>query len=76
MIQNLKKTDDTSNYKVKLLRESIVVIEEDWFSNNDITDSATFPTDLIKSAKYRFNKKINVPYETKQRIWEIAINNS
>ena len=39
----------------------------------NLTDGATFPTDLIKHAKSRINKK-QIPRDTKQNIQEIAIN--
>ena len=52
-----------------------MVIEEEWFDDMNLTDGATFPTALIKRAKSRFNKKINLPYDTKRCIREISINN-
>ena len=52
-----------------------MVIEEEWFYDMILTDGATFPTALIKRAKYIFSQKIKFPRNTKQRIWEISINN-
>ena len=40
-----------------LFYDKTVVIEEEWFSDRDLTDGANFPQALIKRAKYRFNKK-------------------
>ena len=45
-----------------------MVIEEEWFDDTELTDGATFPTDLIKCAKYRLNKKTYFPREKKRRI--------
>ena len=42
-----------------------MVIKEEWFSDINLTDGATFPTDLIKRTKTRANKKINFPHGTK-----------
>ena len=53
-----------------------MVIEEELFDHMNLTDFATFPVDLIKRGKTKFNQKINFPCDTKQRVWEIAINNS
>ena len=36
----------------------MLVIEEEWFDNMNLTDGATFQTALIKRAKTRVNKKI------------------
>ena len=52
-----------------------MVIEEEWFDNNNLTDGATFPTTLIKCAKTISNHKINFQHDTKLRIWGISINN-
>ena len=40
-----------------------------------LTDSATFPTALIKYEKSRINQKIKFPRDTKQVIRKIAIKN-
>ena len=54
-----KQSDHTSNDKVRLFRENIVVIEEEWFVDMNLTDGATFLAALIKSSKSRINQKIN-----------------
>ena len=51
MKQNLKKSDHTSNNKVKLFQESVVFIEEEWFGYMNLIDGANFPMDMIKRAK-------------------------
>ena len=48
-----KQSDQASNNKVKLLRENMLAIEEEWFSGMYLTDGATFPTDLVKCTKSR-----------------------
>ena len=53
----LEKSNHTSNDKAKLFRKSIVVIEEEWFDDTNLTNSATFPTDLIKCEKLGSIKK-------------------
>ena len=40
-----------TNDKGKLFGENIVVIEEEWFDDKNLTYDATFPTALIKRAK-------------------------
>ena len=70
-----KKSDHTSNDKVTLFCENIVLIEEELFLDKNLTYCATFPTALIKSEKYRSNQKINLPLDTKRRIRKIVINN-
>ena len=57
MIHNLKKSDHTSNDKVKTFCKSIVVVEEEWFDDINLSDGATFLTDLIKDAKNIVNQK-------------------
>ena len=52
-----------------------MVIEEEWFSDMNLTDGETFLTALIKCAKSRFNQKINFPCDTKRCIRYIEINN-
>ena len=42
-----------------------MVVEEEWFDDEDLTDGTTFPSDLIKHAKSRFNQKIKFPREKK-----------
>ena len=54
----------SSNKKVKLFRENILVIGGKWYDDKNLTDDATFPTALIKPAKSRFNQKINSPCDT------------
>ena len=56
------ESDHTSNDKVKLFRKNVVVLGEGWFDYMNLTDGVTFPTDLIKRAKYRSN--IYLPYDT------------
>ena len=51
------KSDHTSNNELKLFFENIVVLEEEWFYNLNLTYDATFPTALIKRAKSVFNQK-------------------
>ena len=68
------KSYHSSDDKVKLFRENIVVIEEEWFADINLTDSETFLTDLIKHAKTIFKKYINTR-DTKQRIRKITIKN-
>ena len=43
-----RKLGHTSNNKVKLFCENIVVVEEEWFYDMNLTNIATFLTDLIK----------------------------
>ena len=38
------------------IRESVVVIEEEWFDYTNLTDGETFPTPLTKCAKTIFNQ--------------------
>ena len=68
MIEILKKSDQTSNNKVKNC-ENIVVVEEEWFDDMNLTDGETFLTDLIKRAKNRVNQKIIFLRDTKRRTW-------
>ena len=42
------KSNHSSNNKVILFCENIVVIEEEWFDDMNLTDDETFPIDLIK----------------------------
>ena len=70
-----KKSDHTSNDKVTLFCENIVLIEEELFFDKNLTYCATFPTTLIKRAIPRSNRKINFPRKIKQRIQEIVIKN-
>ena len=60
-----KQSDHRSNNKVKLFCEIIVVIEEEWFDDMNLTDGATYLKALIKHAKNRFNQKIKFPREKK-----------
>ena len=66
------KLDNSPNTKDKSFRENKAVKEEEWFSNINLTYSATFPKSLLKRAKSRFNKN-NFPRDTKQHICTIAI---
>ena len=50
-----KKSNHTSNNKVKTFCEDIVVIEEEWFDDMNLTYGATFLMSLIKHAKSRIN---------------------
>ena len=50
------KSDHTSENKVKLFRENIVVIEEELISEMNLTHGATFSTALIKREKSRISK--------------------
>ena len=63
------KSDHTFKDKVRSFCENIVVIEEEWFTNMNLTYGATSPAALIKRAKYRLNQKMNLPRDTKRRIW-------
>ena len=65
----------SSKNEVKLFRENIVVIEEEWFIDMKLTDGATFPTALIKRAKLIFNQKMKIPRDTEQHTQEISTNN-
>ena len=60
-----RKPDHSYNDKVKLFCENIVVIEEEWFYDMNVTDTSTFQMAIIKHAKSRFNQKINFPRDTK-----------
>ena len=51
------KSDHTSNYKIKLFCENIVVIGEEQFSDKNLTDGAKFLPALIKRAKSIINQK-------------------
>ena len=75
MKQKKKQPDHTSNNKVKLFCENIVLSEEEYFDDTSLTDGATYLTALIKISKYKFIQMMKFPRETKQRIQEIAINN-
>ena len=70
-----KQSDHTSNGKVKTVHKIIVVIEEEWFDDMNLTDGATFTMDLIKRAKNMVNQKIFFMRDTKWRIQGIAIKN-
>ena len=59
------KSDHSSNDKDKIFRGNILVIEGKWLSGMNLTDGATFPAALIKSAESRFNQKIYFPRDTK-----------
>ena len=52
------KSDHTSDHNVQLFSKNIVVIEEEWFADTNLTDGAIFPTALIKRAKSRINQKL------------------
>ena len=52
-----------------------MVIEERWFSDMNLPDSATFTFALIKRVKLRINQKTNFLHDSKRRIYTIAINN-
>ena len=52
------ESDHSTNNKVKSLCDNIVVIEEEWFADINLTDGANFSTDMIKCEKSRFNQKI------------------
>ena len=56
-VKTKKTPSHTSNDKVKLFCENIVVIEEELFDDTNLTDGATFKTALIKREKSRFNIK-------------------
>ena len=55
-IESNKQSDHTSNDKVQIFRESVVVIEEELFDDVNLTDGTTFLAALIKRAKTRGNK--------------------
>ena len=63
-----KQSENTSNDKVKYFCETVVVLEEEWFDDITLTESATFPVALIKREKTRVNQKIKFPRCTKRRI--------
>ena len=67
------KSDHQSNNKVRFFRENIVVIEEEWFADTNLTDGATSLKALIKCEKLRFNQKTNFPPDIKQHILKIKI---
>ena len=52
-----------------------MVVEKLLFDDLNLTDGATFLTDLTHCAKTRANKIIKFPCGTKRHIWKIAINN-
>ena len=68
------KLDNSPNTKDKSFRENKAVKEEEWFSNINLTYSATFPKSLLKRAKSRFNKKIK-SRDKKRRNEKNAIKN-
>ena len=41
-------------------REIVVIKEEEWFGDMNLTDNATFLTTPIKRAKTRVNKKLKI----------------
>ena len=49
------KSDHSSNNKVKLFCENIVVIEEEWFADANLTDGEKFPRDFNKWQRHRIN---------------------
>ena len=69
------ESDHSTNNKVKSLCDNIVVIEEEWFADINLTDGAIFTPALIKREKSRLNPKIYFPFNTKWCIRYIAINN-
>ena len=58
MKQNWKKSEFSTKDKVKLFRKNIVVIQEEWFADMNLTDGATFPMALIKHENQESTKKI------------------
>ena len=53
-----KQSDHKSNNQVKIFTENIVVKEEEWFADMNLTDGATFPMALIKHENQESTKKI------------------
>ena len=51
------KKDNSPNNKFKLFCDNIVIIEEEWFSDMNLTVIETFPLALIKRVKLKFNEK-------------------
>ena len=62
------KSDHRSNYKVKLFCKNIVVIEEEFFSDMNLTDGATFAKTLIKRAKSIINQK-SISHVTQSNVY-------
>ena len=54
------RSDNSPKNKVKTFHENLVVVEEEWFSEMNLTDSDTSPPDLIKREQLRFNQKNNL----------------
>ena len=58
MKHNLKtQSEHTCNDKVIFFTKNIVVIEEEWLDDINLTGGAIFPKALIKSSKSRVNQK-------------------
>ena len=57
MKHNWAKLDHTSNNKVKLSRKNIVIIDEEWFGDTNLTNDAIFLTAMTIREKSRFNQK-------------------
>ena len=57
MKHNWAKLDHTSNNKVKLSRKNIVIIDEEWFGDTNLTDDAIFLMAMTIREKSRFNQK-------------------
>ena len=75
MTQNRKISYHTADNKVKSFRKNIVVIEEEWFDDMNLTYVETFPTSLIKREGKYIKSRINFLCDTKRRIREILIYN-
>ena len=63
--KNEKTSDNATNKTEKYFCKLILVIEEEWFSDTNLTDDDTFPPALIKRSKTIINQKINFPHDTK-----------
>ena len=59
-----KYSEHTFNDKDKLFRENIVVIEEEWFDDRNLTYGVTFSPVLIKHAKSRIKQNNKFPCGT------------
>ena len=51
------KSDHSSNNKVRIFHDNIVVIGEEWFTDMNLNDDKTFRMAPTKLTKYRINQR-------------------
>ena len=57
------KLDHTPYNKVKIFRKNIVLVQEGWFADINLTDGETFPTAIIKRLKHRIKLKKTIKHK-------------